>query len=117
MKKGENHDIISGYSRFVSIAYVKGALYDLGVGFPAVVPDDTSEVYGEIYDVDDRLIPDLDCFEGFYPDGSDESLFIRTQVEAKTFKKQVYSVYIYILPQDNLKKFASVERLEGGRWS
>lgn len=61
-------------SRFVAEAKVSGSLYDLGE-YPGLLLNDlNSQVIGEVYEIDDELLNELDDFEA-------SSNYLRKQVE------------------------------------
>jgi gamma-glutamylcyclotransferase (GGCT)/AIG2-like uncharacterized protein YtfP len=61
-------------SKFIADAKVSGSLYDLGA-YPGVVVDESgTPVTGEVYEVDDELLNELDEFEA-------TSRYLRKQVE------------------------------------
>jgi len=61
-------------SKFVSGAQVRGSLYDLGT-YPGLLMDESSAlVVGEVYEVDDETLNEMDAFEA----GSD---YERKEVE------------------------------------
>lgn len=66
----------------VSEGVISARLFDAG-GFPAAVPDSSSRVRGEVYEMDDPepLLGVLDRYEGCRPDGS--GLFRREVVTVR----------------------------------
>lgn len=61
-------------SKFIAEAKVNGSLYDLGP-YPGLVSDKSNSlVAGEVYEVDDELLNELDEFEA-------SSNYVRKQVE------------------------------------
>jgi gamma-glutamylcyclotransferase (GGCT)/AIG2-like uncharacterized protein YtfP len=61
-------------SKFIAEATVNGSLYDLGP-YPGMLLDESkSSVIGELYEVDDDLLNELDEFEA-------SSNYVRKQVE------------------------------------
>ena len=61
-------------SKFIADAKVKGSLYDLGP-YPGLQLDNSSSVViGEVYEIDDELLEQLDEFEA-------SSNYLRKQVE------------------------------------
>ena len=61
-------------SRFIAEAKVSGRLYDLGA-YPGLLLDESnSPVIGEVYEVDDQILQELDDFEA-------SSDYLRKQVE------------------------------------
>ena len=60
---GSNHARMRG-ARFVGPAEVRGRLYRVGA-YPGLILDETAGgVSGEVYEVDDNLLAELDAFEG-----------------------------------------------------
>ena len=63
-------------SKFVAEAKVSGSLYDLGA-YPGLVSNDSNSlVIGEVYEVDDELLNQLDEFEA-------TSNYVRKQIEIR----------------------------------
>src|ERR1700730_7452130 len=50
-------------SKFIADAKVSGSLYDLGAYPGLLVKESKSNVTGEVYEVDDQLLHELDAFE------------------------------------------------------
>lgn len=76
LRRGGVRAMSTGFpgSRFIADATVGGSLYDLGA-FPGVVLDESgSKVVGEVYEVDDEILNELDDFEA-------TSNYLRQQVE------------------------------------
>ncbi len=119
LKKGlQNHDIM-GNSKFISEAYIHGILYDLGVGFPAVLLEEgkpRNRVYGEIYDVSMDLLENIDEFEGFYPDNEEDSIYLRMETEAYPSSREKIIVQVYLMPSKKLKSFFAFE-IKDGKWN
>lgn len=61
-------------SKFIADAKVNGSLYDLGPYPGLVLKESNSVVVGEVYEVDDELLKQLDEFEA-------SSNYLRKQVE------------------------------------
>jgi gamma-glutamylcyclotransferase (GGCT)/AIG2-like uncharacterized protein YtfP len=61
-------------SKFVAVAKVSGSLYDLGEYPGLILNDSNSPVIGEVYEVDDELLNELDDFEA-------SSNYVRKQIE------------------------------------
>jgi gamma-glutamylcyclotransferase (GGCT)/AIG2-like uncharacterized protein YtfP len=61
-------------SKFIANANVSGSLYDLGAYPGLLLNDSNSSVIGEVYEVDDELLNELDNFEA-------SSNYLRKQVE------------------------------------
>ncbi|NPV01443.1 MAG: gamma-glutamylcyclotransferase [Brevinematales bacterium] len=116
MKNAPNHYIIESTSKFIAQGTIKATLYDLGVGFPGVVEEKNSdEVYGEVYELSDDELDDIDQFEGYNPADKGDSLYIRKLTEVRTFKKETLKAWVYFLAPKRLKTF-SHSKIPGGRW-
>lgn len=74
-------------SKFIAEAKVNGSLYDLG-SYPGLLLDESNAtVVGEVYEVDDDLVNQLDEFEG-------SSNYVRKQVEV-SFAGQKTNCWTY----------------------
>lgn len=116
MRNEENHHFLKEMkAKFVTKGEVKGKLYDLGVGFPALTEEE-GYVYGELYEIDEASISLLDQLEGYDSEREEDSLYVRKKVVIRSFSKQNYQAEVYYMSQKKLKEFFAVY-LEGGRWS
>jgi gamma-glutamylcyclotransferase (GGCT)/AIG2-like uncharacterized protein YtfP len=61
-------------SKFIAEAKVSGSLYDLGAYPGLLLNESNSLVIGEVYEVDDEILNELDAFEA-------SSNYLRQQVE------------------------------------
>lgn len=61
-------------SKFIAEAKVSGSLYDLGAYPGMLLNESNSLVIGEVYEVDDEMLNELDAFEA-------SSNYLRKQVE------------------------------------
>ena len=68
-------------SKFIAHAKVNGSLYDLGPYPGLVLKESNSLVVGEVYEVDDELLQQLDEFES-------SSNYLRKQVEIRLGDQQ-----------------------------
>jgi gamma-glutamylcyclotransferase (GGCT)/AIG2-like uncharacterized protein YtfP len=74
-------------SKFIAEAKANGSLYDLG-RYPGLVSDESNSlVVGEVYEVDDELLDELDEFEA-------SSNYVRNQVEV-SFAGQKTNCWTY----------------------
>jgi gamma-glutamylcyclotransferase (GGCT)/AIG2-like uncharacterized protein YtfP len=112
-KNFPEHQLLKN-SKFISKASIQASLYDLGTEFPAAVRDGSREkTFGEIYDVSPGLISDIDEYEGF--DGSEDSLYIRMEVEAILLDRKAQKVWAYIMEEEKLSIFFAFP-VKGGAW-
>jgi gamma-glutamylcyclotransferase (GGCT)/AIG2-like uncharacterized protein YtfP len=80
-------------------ASVEGQLYDFGQ-YPGAILDPSSEtkVFGLVYELpdDQATLSSLDSYEGFDPNGSDDSLFVRKQTIAMLDDGRRVQCWIYV---------------------
>lgn len=112
-KNKSNHNLLKN-AEFIGEAFVFGTLYDLNVGFPALVETGNNKVYGEIYKIDDSLIESLDQFEGFHNDDIDNSLYIRKSINVNHNNK-LLECQVYVMTESSLKKFIYTP-INSGKW-
>ena len=92
-------------SKFVSDAKVSGSLYDLG-SYPGLVLNESkSLVIGEVYEVDDETLNELDDFEA-------SSHYLRKQVEV-SLGNATESSWVY---EPNLEFYSPHRLIESGDW-
>ncbi|RLQ95404.1 gamma-glutamylcyclotransferase [Falsibacillus albus] len=75
-KKESNHSFLKDAVLIASQAWLKGTLYDTAKGYPALDLNGDSAVYGELYEIDQDILSDLDEVEGF-KEGRESNLFVR----------------------------------------
>lgn len=113
LKKGKgNHGYIGGSSVVSRRTFVEGyQMYSLG-GFPGVVKDDSSLIYGEVYSIDNKTLEGCDYLEGYRADKPDNSMYIRTTVDCFDDNQRPIKAYMYIWngPVDGLSK------VDNGEW-
>lgn len=69
-------------ARLMGQAKVKGTLVKI-TWYPGLVLGGENWVQGEVYEVDDDLLVELDAFEGIHPDGSDNGEYRRLNYEVQ----------------------------------
>lgn len=94
---------------------IQGWLFDLGL-YPAAIPASDGRVWGEVYEVADSaaVLAVLDEIEGFRPDDSDRSLYVRSSVPATMPDGTVRTAwaYFYNAPLGQAERIASGDYLE-----
>lgn len=94
-------------SKFIAEAQVSGSLYDLGA-YPGLLLDESkSLVSGEVYEVDDELLNELDDFEA-------SSSYGRKQVEI-TLDTDRKRCWVYV-PEDNTEFYSHRTLITSGDW-
>ncbi len=119
MKGFQNHELYLAERVLErSAGYMKGELYHLKYGYPAVI-DGTGEVKGEIYLVKDieKLLPVLDYLEDYNQPGQ-EDLYKREMREVRDDKGNIKKCYVYIWSPNRLPELKEVGRHIGhGDWA
>lgn len=117
LRKGEDN---AGYltdAIEVSLSAVTGGrLVDTGFGYPALVREDEADtqVRGELYEVEDGTLRELDRLEDYYGPGDRRNEYerVRVQVETEWGSFDAWA-YVYAKPGD----LAEAEIIEDGDWA
>ncbi len=96
-----NHERYLKRQKYLGQAVLLGyALYNLG-SYPGIVPDENEKVLGELYEIDQSILPRLDRLEG------NGSLYIRTSAEVWLDDlKSSAAVYVWngrVYPEDKIE--------------
>jgi gamma-glutamylcyclotransferase (GGCT)/AIG2-like uncharacterized protein YtfP len=92
-------------SKFISEAKVRGSLYDLGA-YPGLVSNNSNSlVIGEVYEVDDQLLEQLDEFEA-------TSNYLRKQIEISV-GNQTMTGWVY---EPNPEYYSPRTLITSGDW-
>ncbi|URA09689.1 gamma-glutamylcyclotransferase family protein [Thermospira aquatica] len=114
LKGEESHNLLEN-SPLIATGYVKGTLYDLHVGFPALnIEEIQGRVRGEVYEITNDLLSDLDRYEGCDPDDED-ALYERKEILFYPDKGSPFSVWCYIMNERQLRRF-SCTVISSGNW-
>lgn len=117
LRAGEANDIHLAAQRhgiaaptLIGVGTIAGHLYDFG-NYPGLVLDRAGgQVFGDIYDIAEGLLPVLDEIEEIYP--GQPSLFVR-QTHAVTRADQALACLLYPVAQHTV---AGLPRIESGDW-
>ncbi|SHH35381.1 Uncharacterized conserved protein YtfP, gamma-glutamylcyclotransferase (GGCT)/AIG2-like family [Thermosyntropha lipolytica DSM 11003] len=115
LMQGEiNHHIISDYALRITPAYIKGILYDLPYGYPALVSGN-GLVFGELIELSDvrEAMSVLDDLEGYSGPGKD-NLYEREIVTVQTIKGEHCLAWTYRWASRALPDGA--RRVQNRRW-
>jgi len=85
---------------FIGEGFVHGRLYDLGE-YPGAVLNYHSKIFGRVYKLpdDENILPELDEYEGYYPQNPSKSLYLRKKTKVYLDDKML-SCWIYEYNQD-----------------
>ncbi|GLU31652.1 gamma-glutamylcyclotransferase family protein [Trinickia caryophylli] len=96
--------------RLIGAAFVNGRLYDFG-RYPGLVPDaGAGAVRGDIYEIEDALVPVLDEIEEVYP-GVD-GLFKSREIEVGVAGRRLSCLFYPVGPES----VAGLARIDEGDW-
>lgn len=92
-----NHAAYLADSERVSdYAFLAAQLWDTGLGYPAVLPDDQARTRGELYRVTPEVLRRLDELEDYYgPGGPNEFERMETEIDADG---RCYRAWVYVYP-------------------
>lgn len=120
---GPMHRELVGRAHATGTGWVTGKLFDTG-RYPAAVltasPDE--RVHGELYTIKPELTSELldllDCYEGYYPESPERSLFLRQRVQVTQENGETVPAWIYVYngATDRLRRITSgnyAERYQG----
>lgn len=101
MRNRYNHQYFLAGQKYLGQAVLRGfALYNLG-SYPGIITDENEKVLGELYEIDQAILPRLDRLEG------NGSLYIRHSVEVwLDDMKTSASVYVWngsVCPEDKIE--------------
>lgn len=91
-----NHYLLASAKKVAEQAWTHGRLYDTGNGYPGMLMDKKERVYGEIYQVTEKELEELDELEG-YIQGKENNLYDRVRQSVYTDQGKIKAnVYIYL---------------------
>ena len=95
LKRGRHNNSVLGPSKFLGVYLTERrfTMYD-GRGFPYVVPEGSTTIVGEVYEVDDKVLERLDWLEGV---GANHYKRIETKVFSDT--EELWA-WIYVASPD-----------------
>ena len=79
--KGLGRNTALASSKYVGPALIKARLFDLG-SYPGIAEGD-DDVVGEIYEVDEQTLNNLDAIEGYRESAPESSLYLRKPIVAR----------------------------------
>lgn len=111
-----NHCLIRPYLETITRGKMKGILFDLPYGFPAVIPG-KGTVYGEIMElrnINEAIIV-LDRLEGYHGKKSNQNLYNRVVQDVEILNGETVPAYLYFWARpEDLFELGTV--VPGGDW-
>lgn len=88
-----------------------GALYDTGCGYPAMIDDATNRVYGELYEVNEEELRQLDLLEDF-EEGRNDNLYDRV-IKPIFTETGAFDALVYVF---NEQQATNLNLIDFGDW-
>jgi gamma-glutamylcyclotransferase (GGCT)/AIG2-like uncharacterized protein YtfP len=86
--------------------WAEGTLYDVGCGYPAMAVHPKKRVYGELYQVTEHELKQLDRLEGYEKNGTNNHY---ERIEQTIFTAQCpYTAYVYIYKKEQVSQLEEV---------
>lgn len=106
-----NHHYLDGAICLARQCWVNGVMYDTGLGYPTMIKDKNQRIYGELYQVNENQLDQIDWLEG-YGGESVENDYNRVFATVHTDFGEMQA-YVYIYPESKVKNF---EMIRYGDW-
>ncbi|MDC3283380.1 gamma-glutamylcyclotransferase [Planctomycetota bacterium] len=103
--KGLERNTALASSKYLGPALIKARLFDLG-SYPGIAEGD-EDVVGEIYDVDEETLNNLDAIEGYRESAPESSLYLRKPIAARKLADGTSTdveTYFYSCPNEKTIK-------------
>jgi len=107
----ENHYLLKEAKCLVCNCWTSGNLYDTGQGYPAMVTGQTGRVYGELYEISEEQLAQLDWLESYEGDGENND-YDRT-LQTIHAGHETIGAYVYVYAPDQV---TCMEKIETGGW-
>ncbi|MBU8907665.1 gamma-glutamylcyclotransferase [Desertibacillus haloalkaliphilus] len=108
--EGNSH-FLSDAKCLAQQAWTYGSLYDTGFGYPAMVRDRRGKVYGEVYEVNDDQLQQLNWLEGYVGEGEDNHYHRVSQTIYTDYGEKQAFVYVY-----DDEKAKRLPKIDSGDW-
>jgi gamma-glutamylcyclotransferase (GGCT)/AIG2-like uncharacterized protein YtfP len=106
-----NHYLLENATCMATQCWTHGALYDTGLGFPAMALNKEKRVYGELYEVNEEQLKKLDWLEGYVGESLDNH-YDRISQHVYT-NDGVFEALVYVYPHG---KEADLIEIPFGDW-
>ncbi|MDL4842281.1 gamma-glutamylcyclotransferase family protein [Aquibacillus rhizosphaerae] len=111
--KEDNHHYLKDATMVSSECWTYGKLYDVGCGYPAMINDNHNKVYGELYEVNDKELNQLNELEGYEENNPESNLYDRVVKEIYT-EGVTYQAFTYIFTAEQISELLEIK---SGDWS
>lgn len=114
LKRGyHNHRLLIG-TKFLGVGILHDyGVFNMSVGFPGIKYSEGNYVVGEVYEVSDITLANLDILEGYYGKGCKNNMYNRLNetIRLENGEDMVVGVYEW-----NSKKPPTEEFIPNGKW-
>lgn len=113
------HGRLASSVRRAEAAWTEGHLVHLPAGYPALLDGSKGRVYGELLELSgDRLLAELDIYEGYEPGFADRSLYQRVQRTVVGEESGACFAWCYVMPVALKSRLLSegARLVANGRW-
>ncbi|MBO0960063.1 gamma-glutamylcyclotransferase [Neobacillus sp. MM2021_6] len=111
-KNERNHHLLNGATCLARQCWTVGKLIDSEYGYPYFVPSASGRVFGELYQVDELQLKDLDVLEGYHGPGQNNYYLRTMQLVYSATESQ--EAYVYILPNEKVNR--NLKQIKNGDW-
>ncbi|MDY0407057.1 gamma-glutamylcyclotransferase [Virgibacillus sp. 179-BFC.A HS] len=114
LRKGErNHHLLNGVKCVAEQAWTAGKLFTTSEDYPVMQRYGSEKVYGELYEINDKLLERLDELEDFEPERED-NLYQRITQKVHTDRGD-FLAYVYVI--SHRTKTIKQDLIQSGDWS
>ncbi|MGG1679457.1 gamma-glutamylcyclotransferase [Neobacillus sp. NRS-1170] len=107
-----NHHLLKNAECLADNCWTHGTLLDSGSGYPYLVQSSCHRVYGELYQVNDDELQDLDLLEEYYGPGKDN--YYDRVVQSVHTEITDYQAFVYVLPEG--REQPNIVQIKEGDW-
>jgi len=92
---GKNHHLLNDSQCIFQQCFVEGKLYDSSSGYPVMKQNTSGQICGELYEVTEPQLAEIDRLEGYKENGSD-NLFECKLLPVYNDKGAQYNAFVYV---------------------
>ena len=93
-----NHHLLEHAVQLEKTCYTSGRLVDTGNGYPALVENSPETTIGELYEIDDDLLHEINYLEGYRGEG--ENNLYERRVQPISAGERHYDAFVYVFESD-----------------
>ncbi|HWO98118.1 MAG TPA: gamma-glutamylcyclotransferase [Bacillus sp. (in: firmicutes)] len=109
----QNHFYLQNSTCIERHCWINSALFDTGLGYPAIKKSADNKTFGELYRVSKNLLKDIDELEDYYGPGKD-NMYNRVREKVMTTHTS-YDAFVYVI--DPAKEHLLKTKIQDGDWN